>query len=100
MFPFRNNGRMRVVRPANLCERKNRTMLQEATMRQGKILPTSALFIGCIGLVIALSLISERVSSQTYYQCPDGYYYDPVYGCEPLSYFYGPPTYVYPDNGF
>ena len=69
-------------------------------MRQGKILPTSALFIGCIGLVIALSLISERVSSQTYYQCPDGYYYDPVYGCEPLSYFYGPPTYVYPDNGF
>jgi hypothetical protein len=31
---------------------------------------------------------------------PDGYYYDPAYGCEPLSYFYGPPTYVYPDYGF
>lgn len=69
-------------------------------MRQAKILPSAALFIGGIGLVIAVSVISECASAQTYYQCPDGYYYDPVYGCEPLSYFYGPPTYVYPDTGF
>ncbi len=69
-------------------------------MRQAKILPRPALFIGCVGLVIAVLVTSEHVSAQYYYQCPDGYYYDPVYGCEPLSYFYGPPTYVYPDIGF
>jgi len=69
-------------------------------MRQAKILPRATFFIAHISLIIAILLISERVSAQTYYQCPDGYYYDPVYGCEPLSYFYGPPTYVYPDNGF
>ena len=69
-------------------------------MRQAKILPRSALFIGGIALIV-FSAVSERVSAQAYYyQCPDGYYYDPVYGCEPLSYFYGPPTYVYPDSGF
>jgi hypothetical protein len=69
-------------------------------MRQAKILPSAALFIGGIGLVIAVSVISESASAQTYFQCPDGYYYDPAYGCEPLSYFYGPPTYAYPDTGF
>src|SRR3974377_1394254 len=96
---------MRVVRLDNPCERKNRTFLsraicQEARMRQAKILPRAALFIGGIGLIIAVSVIFECASAPTYYQCPDGYSYDPVYGCEPLPYFYGPPTYVYPDTGF
>jgi hypothetical protein len=66
-------------------------------MRQAKILPRSALLIGGIALIIVFLATSGRVIAQGYYQCPDGYYYDPGYGCVPLSYFYGPPTYVFPD---
>ncbi len=55
----------------------------------------------CVGLVIAASAISERASAQPYYyQCPYGYYYLQGYGCAPLSYYYGPPYYAYPDFSF
>ncbi len=54
-----------------------------------------------IGLVIAASAISERASAQPYYyQCPYGYYYLAGYGCAPLSYYYGPPYYAYPNFSF
>jgi hypothetical protein len=54
-----------------------------------------------IGLVIAVSAVSERASAQPYYyQCPPGYYYMAGYGCAPLSYYYGPPYYAYPNFSF
>ena len=70
-------------------------------MRQGKIIPRAARFLCGIGLVIAASAISERASAQPYYyQCPPGYYYLAGYGCAPLSYYYGPPYYAYPNFSF
>ena len=63
-------------------------------MRLGKILL-------CLAAGFALfAMQSAHLSAQIYYQCPDGYYYDPNYGCLPLSYFYGPPTYILPFAGF
>ena len=70
-------------------------MLQEATMRPGKILAMAAL-----GVVLAFAKPFTQISAQIYYQCPDGYYYDPTYGCLPISYYYGPPAYIYPGLGF
>ena len=56
----------------------------------------------CLVAVFALVFARQpaHLSAQIYYQCPDGYYYDPNYGCLPLSYFYGPPAYVFPFAGF
>lgn len=54
-----------------------------------------------IGLAIAAMAISEHASAQPYYyQCPYGYYYLQGYGCAPLSYYYGPPYYAYPNFSF
>ncbi len=63
---------------------------------------SSAVRLLCgIGLVIAASAISGRASAQPYYyQCPYGYYYLAGYGCAPLSYYYGPPYYAYPNFSF
>jgi hypothetical protein len=63
-------------------------------MRLGKILARAA-----IGIGLAVAAPSAQLSAQIY-QCPDGYYYDPNYGCLPLSYYYGPPTYILPFAGF
>lgn len=58
-------------------------------------------FLCGVGLVIAVSAMSERASAQPYYyQCPYGYYYLAGYGCAPLSYYYGPPYYAYPNFSF
>jgi hypothetical protein len=74
---------------------------QEAKMRQGRLLPKLRLALGIVGLVVAASCIPEPAAAQIYYyQCPPGYAYRAGYGCLPLSYFYGPPTYVYPNYGF
>lgn len=67
-------------------------------MRWPRILPKALLFLATIGLAIAVDAMSESAHAQVY--CPAGYYWDPNYGCLPLSYFYGPPYYVYPDYGF
>ena len=69
-------------------------------MRQRNVLSRTMLIFGSIGLFMAASAISERASAQVYYQCPYGYAYLEGYGCEPLSYFYGPPVYAYPNYGF
>ena len=70
-------------------------------MRQGRLLPKLKLALGVVGLVIAASCISEPAAAQVYYyQCPPGYAYQAGYGCLPLSYFYGPPAYVYPNFSF
>jgi len=69
-------------------------------MRHGRLLGQLKLTLGIAGLVIAALCISEPASAQVYYQCPPGYAYRAGYGCLPLSYFYGPPTYVYPGLGF
>jgi hypothetical protein len=53
-----------------------------------------------IGIALAGAMMPGRLSAQIYDQCPIGYYYDPNYGCLPLSYFYGPPAYPYPNLGF
>ena len=54
-----------------------------------------------LGLAIAASAISQGASAQPYYyQCPYGYYYVAGYGCAPLSYYYGPPYYAYPNYSF
>jgi hypothetical protein len=69
-------------------------------MRNQSVSRAARLLCG-IGLVIAASTISERASAQPYYyQCPYGYYYLGGYGCAPLSYYYGPPYYAYPNFSF
>lgn len=61
---------------------------------------TGTLTVVAIAFAILSGAMSEHAEAQVY-QCPPGYYYDPSYGCLPLSYFYGPPySYVYPDFGF
>ena len=54
------------------------------------------------GLLFGISLAVPVVApAQAQYVCPDGYYYDPTYGCVPNDYLTGPPYYyVYPDFGF
>ena len=70
-------------------------------MRPARIVSRAVRFLCGIGLVIASSAISERASAQPYYyQCPPGYYYLAGYGCAPLSYYYGPPYYAYPNFSF
>ena len=71
-------------------------------MTRAKILQRALLFLTAIGLAVGGDAISESAYGQPYpyYQCPAGYYWDPYYGCLPLSYFYGPPYYAYPDLGF
>jgi hypothetical protein len=64
-------------------------------MRPRRILANAAI---CI--VLTGTITTVRVSGQIYDQCPAGYYFDPNYGCLPLSYFYGPPTVTYPYPGF
>lgn len=67
-------------------------------MRYGRFLKIA---LGIVGLVLAGSFAAEPATAQVYYyQCPPGYAYRVGYGCYPLSYFYGPPTYVYPGFGF
>lgn len=55
-----------------------------------------------IAFVSAGFVLAEPARAQPVpvYQCPPGYYYDPVYGCVPPGYYYGPPYYYYPDYGF
>ena len=56
-----------------------------------------------ISLPLAAGVLSTRPADAQVgypYNCPPGYFFDPSYGCIPLSYFYGPPTYVYPGFGF
>jgi hypothetical protein len=74
-------------------------------MREGRLLPKLKLALGIVGLVTAASCMPEPTAAQVYnypyyYQCPPGYAYRLDYGCYPLSYFYGPPTYIYPNPGF
>lgn len=68
-------------------------------MRRAKIIPRPILLLA-IGLAVAVGAASQGAYGQAYYACPPGYYWSPGYGCLPLSYFYGPPYYVYPDFGF
>ena len=68
-------------------------------MTRAKRLSGARLLFAAIGLA-AVSAISQEAYGQASYPCQPGYYWDPNYGCLPLSYFYGPPTYVYPDFGF
>ncbi len=68
-------------------------------MRQVKILPRTILFLGSIGLAVVALAMGQRADAQYAYQCPAGYYYLAGYGCAPLSYYYGSPSYVYPDLG-
>jgi hypothetical protein len=70
-------------------------------MRQGRLLLTLKLALGIAGFVIVAFCMTEPATAQVYYyQCPPGYAFRVGYGCYPLSYFYGPPTYVYPGFGF
>lgn len=71
-------------------------------MRRAKTLPGALLFLAAIGLGVSGAAIPESAYGQPYpyYQCPVGYYWDPSYGCLPVSYLYGPPYYAYPDLGF
>jgi hypothetical protein len=64
-------------------------------MRPRMILAALAIVAAFAGL-----MLPTRTPAEVYDQCPVGYYYDPNYGCLPLSYFYGPPAYGYPDLGF
>ncbi len=57
-------------------------------------------YCAAIAIGLGLAASSTHLSAQIYYQCPDGYYYDPNYGCLPLSYYYGPPSYILPFAGF
>jgi len=68
--------------------------MTRATLRSGTVLLLVAL--GCA----AGGLLPRHADAQVVYECPPGYAYDPTYGCVPLSYFYGPPAYVYPGFGF
>lgn len=66
-----------------------------------KLFAAACLVSALTGLFGAGDALFERAQAQPYpYQCPVGYYWNPTYGCLPLSYLYGPPTYVYPDIGF
>lgn len=66
-----------------------------------KCLAGAALTLALLCSAAGDDAITGSVRAQAYYyQCPAGYYWDPSYGCLPLRYFYGPPTYVYPDIGF
>ena len=69
-------------------------------MQRAKTLSRACLFVSVLALA-AGAATSRSAHAQGYpYQCPPGYYFDPNYGCVPLSYFYGPPTYVYPGFSF
>jgi len=74
-------------------------------MRQRNRIRRAMLIFGGIALVIAAAVTtiecaSAQITAQVTIVCPDGYAYLEGYGCEPLSYFYGPPYYAYPNYGF
>lgn len=70
-------------------------------MPRTKLLAGACLALAMIGLAGASDALLGSARAQAYYyQCPVGYYWDPTYGCLPLGYLYGPPTYIYPDIGF
>lgn len=59
-------------------------------------LKKAVLFFATTTLATTAGSLCGPARAQLSYYCPPDYYYDPVYGCTPLSYFYGPPYYVYP----
>ncbi len=65
-------------------------------MTQAKISPRALL--GAVGVIVAV--LAGLTPSHAQYICPDGYYYLEGYGCTPLPYFYGEPTFIYPYSGF
>ncbi|HUK61377.1 MAG TPA: hypothetical protein VLV50_19250 [Stellaceae bacterium] len=67
-------------------------------MRPAKMLARALFLVSALALVFAADAVSGRASAQVV--CAYGYYWDPVYGCVPVPYFYGPPYYAYPDLGF
>jgi hypothetical protein len=72
---------------------------REVAMQRAKALSRTCLFVVILALA-AGGAVSRSARAQGYPYCPPGYYFDPTYGCVPLSYFYGPPTYVYPGFSF
>jgi hypothetical protein len=69
-------------------------------MTRRNFLSKPKLALGVISLVI---VVAQPAFAQYYdynYYCPPGYALRVGYGCMPLSYFYGPPTYAYPGFGF
>jgi uncharacterized membrane protein YgcG len=73
-----------------------RSLFQEVTMRQYKVLPGALLLLGALGLAAAAETVSARAQG---YVCPDGYYYVDNYGCAPLAYYENPSIFL-PDFGF
>lgn len=73
-------------------------------MNRHPILACAAAVSLGMGLALAgIAAPTSAVAQYTYpyaYTCPPGYYYDPVHGCVPAVYLYGPPYYPYPDFGF
>ncbi len=68
-------------------------------MNRAKILSWGLLVAAALGLAVGAAMI-RPADAQVYPACPYGYYFDPTYGCLPLNYFYGPPSYVYPGYSF
>jgi hypothetical protein len=70
-------------------------------MTCGRLLSRLKLTLGVVGLIIgAQPALAQAYNPYYNYYCPPGYALRVGYGCMPLSYFYGPPTYVYPGFGF
>jgi hypothetical protein len=65
-------------------------------MTQFKI--SSRALLGAIG--VAVAALAGLKPGHAQYVCPDGYYFVEGYGCAPLPYFYGEPTFIYPYSGF
>ena len=65
-------------------------------MTPATALPKLALSFAALGFVAA-ALPSAPAFGQYYYNtdCPNGYYYDPTYGCQPSAQSYAPPAYGY-----
>ena len=64
-------------------------------MRQHRIFPKAAVFLGALGLATATI---SAAPAQSQYECPYGYYYVLNYGCAPLAY-YSNPTILMPGFG-
>ena len=67
-------------------------------MTRATISSRAMLLLGAVGMAFATLVGLKPAHAQ--YVCPDGYYYLEGYGCVPLSYYYGEPTYIYPYSGF
>ena len=69
-------------------------------MTRSKLSTKALLLATGIGLSIAASAGSQPAAAQSYsYTCPDGFVYDPTYGCSTLGGddygYYGYPTILY-----